>query len=132
MPVKRKVRAKFSSAADPDEVARLRAQIAELKGKDPHKGWPWWKLADHTNEDFARYYALTERTIYRLKAAGVDLTDVRQVLEHMAESARASRGPLRARLMQWNDVHGSRIANRQKVLGNAPGLRQRRFDCARG
>jgi hypothetical protein len=57
------------------------------------------------------------RSIYRMKAAGVNLTDVREVLAYMAESARAARGPIRYALMEWNRVERPRIENRERVLG---------------
>lgn len=78
---------------------------------------PWWQIAPHTVQVFGWYYDLSERTIARLKAQGVDLRDVRAVLEAQAENCRMSRGPLRAALQRWCEWQAGRNRNREALLG---------------
>src|SRR5271163_1149886 len=111
---KREVRSKRASLTVSDEEEKFRTEVTKFiaTGANPQADWPWWRIRNKSMAEFAFYYQLCERTLFRMRNDGVDLCDVRQVLQYMVQSARSSRGQIRNRLMRWNDTEGGRIRNR--------------------
>jgi len=113
MVIKRKV---VRKERDNPEILRY---LEADQGKAPkrRRTTPWWQLCDHTTEVFGLYYELSERTIFRLQAAGVDLRDVRQVLQAQAEACQRARGPVQHSLRRWCADFEAKVRGREAVLG---------------
>lgn len=95
----------------------IKRKVAARKPKPEVRLEPWWRLAEHTVEEYSWYYELSERTCFRLKNSGVELSDVRAVLKAQTENAMMSRGPVRHALQHWCEWQAQRNRNREELLG---------------
>ena len=100
-------------------VQKIRAEMKATLGKpNPYAGRAWWWLPQsYTIPELARYYELSERTLFRYRSEGIDVLDIRAVIEAQEESAVKARGPQRVRIQEWLRVHRIRFSSRERVLG---------------